>query len=77
MKEILESYGYEEIRCIDGIWCGLMRFLYTVGVCHGMDEHSIKGRFCFDTYQNASLFLKDWDGETPPVIGDDGCTAIK
>ena len=69
--------GYQGMREIDGMVCATMRFLFTVGVCYGIDETGYRGRFCFDSYQNAELFLKDWDGKTLPVIGEDGCTAIK
>ena len=77
LKALMESYSYEHVREIDGMLCGLMRYLFTVGVCFGLDEGGLKGRFCFDTYQNAELFLREWDGKTYPVVGDDGCTAIK
>jgi hypothetical protein len=73
----LHGQGYTEIRLIDGEFCGLMRFIFTTGVCYGLDPTGYRGRFCFDNHMDASMFLKDWDGETPPVIGKDGCTAIK
>jgi hypothetical protein len=69
--------GYENAREIDGVVCGIMRFMYTVGVCYGIDKTGYSGRFCFSSYMDATLFLKEWDGQTPPVIGEDGCTAIK
>lgn len=75
---ILTRNGYKELReVIPGYWCGIHRFMYTCGVCCGLDETGYLNRFCFDTWQNASLFLKDWDGHTPPEVGIDGCTAIK
>lgn len=77
LEQILTSNGYMNVRCINGLWCGVHRYIFTVGVCYGLDETGYRGRFCFSTYQNAALFLKDWDGETPPEIGIDGCTAIK
>jgi hypothetical protein len=69
--------GYQNMREIDGMVCATMRFIYTVGVCYGIDATGYRGRFCFESHQCADLFLKDWDGQTPPVIGEDGCTAIK
>ena len=70
--------GYSDLRVVPGRGvCGLHRYIYTVGVCYGMDMTGMKGRFCFDTEQNARLFLKDWDGETIPEVGVDGCTALK
>jgi len=74
----LEMLEYCEIREVKpDYYCGLYRFLYTVGVCCGLDETGYLNRFCFDTWQNAELFLKEWDGKTLPVVGEDGCTAIK
>jgi hypothetical protein len=69
--------GYQNMCEIDGMVCATMRFIYTVGVCYGIDSTGYRGRFCFESYQCAELFLKDWDGKTLPVIGEDGCKAIK
>lgn len=76
-EEILANHGYTNLREINGIACGVMRMLFTHGVCYGLDEYGYAGRYCFDTHLNASLFLKEWDGVTDPVIGEDGCKAIK
>lgn len=73
----LMLHGYQNLRLVNGRWCGTQRFIYTVGVVLGLDETGYTNRFCFDTEQNAALFLKDWDGSTLPVVGDDGCKAIK
>ena len=74
----LNELGYHEIRFIPDLGlCGVQRFMFTCGVCYGLDETGYAGRICFDTWQNASLFLKEWDGVTLPKVGDDGCTAIK
>jgi len=73
----LEYHGYKNIRFVNMQFCGIMRMVYTVGVFYGLDEYGRRGRFCFDTEQNAELFLADWDGETPPVVGVDGCKAVK
>lgn len=79
MKAMLEYLGYTDVRYVnkDVGWCGVGRFIYTCGVCINMDATGMSGRFCFDTEQNARLFLKDWDGKTYPEVGVDGCTAIK
>jgi hypothetical protein len=74
----LTREGYSDLKlCGDAGVCGVLRFMYTCGVCYGMDKDGRKGRFCFDTMQNAQLFIKDWDGTTAPTVGVDGCTAIK
>ena len=77
LVERLEKMGYREIQYINGMLCGIQRYMFTVGVCVDMDETGYRMRFCFDTWQNAFLFLNEWDGVTLPVVGDDGCTAIK
>jgi len=78
LQDILEQNGYENIReVLPGYLCGMQRFIYTVGVCCGLDDTGFLNQFCFDTMQNAELFLKDWDGSTLPEVGVDGCTAIK
>lgn len=78
IMEKCRELGYARLRFVpDRGVCGILRFIYTVGVCYGLDETGYAGRFCFDTAQNAALFLQNWDGETLPVIGEDGCTAIK
>ena len=83
MSEVLKAtlehvHGYDHVREIDGVgFVGISRFIYTVGVLWGLDETGYAGRFCFDTYNDAVLFLRDWDGTTYPVVGEDGCTAIK
>ena len=74
----LKNNQYENVReVIPGFICATHRFLFTCGVCCGLDETGYTNRFCFDTMQNAELFLKDWDGNTVPVVGEDGCKAIK
>ena len=77
LEQTLTENGYEEIRIINGMVCGIHRFIYTCGVCYGLDDTGYVGRYCFDSAGYASLFLRDWDGLTTPEIGVDGCTAIK
>lgn len=73
----LEYHGYKNIRFVNNMHCGIMRMIYTVGLFYGLDDTGYSGRFCFDTEQNAELFLETWDGETVPEIGVDGCKAVK
>ena len=78
MPDYWELLGYTDIReVIPNYWCGIYRYLSTYGVCIGLDASGHQGRFCFDTYLNAQLFLRDWKGFELPVVGDDGCTAVK
>lgn len=78
-KEWMEQHhGYSNVRLVEGRGlCGLMRQAFTTGVFVNLEEYGHSGRICFDTWQDAELFLRDWDGKTHPVVGEDGCTAIK
>jgi hypothetical protein len=78
MSKQLEELKYSNLRWLDNMGiCGTFRFIFTVGVVYGIDETGYIGRFCFDTEQNARLFLKYWNGLTRPIVGVDGCKAIK
>ena len=74
---MLEGLGYYHVTLVDGMWCGIRRQMFTVGVFIDMDESFVAGRYCFDTAADAEYFLEEWNGRTVPVVGEDGCTAIK
>jgi hypothetical protein len=77
LQSIAAANGYWNLKWVDDRLCAVRRFVYTVGVCVDLDESGYRERFCFETTQGAELFLKDWDGIEPPVVGEDGCTAVK
>lgn len=61
--ELMENEGYRYIRVIEGRgWCGLRPFMYTTGLCYGLNEHGYDGRFCYTTYMEARVALELWDG---------------
>ncbi len=63
---LLEN-GYSNIREIEGRGtCGVMRFLFTVGLCYGLDEWGYKGRYCFPSKSEAIEALNSWDGNGDP-----------
>ena len=75
--EIVEL-GYHYPRYIEGVgWCGIRQFIFTVGVCYGLDRIGYTGRFCFKTLNDELGFYDAWNGIEQPVVGQDGCTAIK
>lgn len=77
LKEV-EKEGYFNIRYVPHAgYCGLHRYIYTIGICIGLNTVGFNERFCFDSLLGAKSFLDTWDGETNPVVGQDGCTAIK
>lgn len=49
----LESQGYENLRIFaDGI-CGVMKMIYTYGLCVDMDQHGVSKRYCYETKAEA------------------------
>lgn len=75
-----EKWGYTDLEIVDGNLCALSKFIFTWGVIIGLTPAVIGGRYCFDTKQNAVLFYEDYkksSGQVVPVVGIDGCTAIK
>ncbi len=78
MMELWDQNGYHDIRFIPNVgYCGIHRFMFTTGVCCGLNESGYSFRFCFNYVLDAVGFLNDWDGHTLPVVGEEGCTAIK
>lgn len=79
LMAMLGESGYTSIRFVAGVgWCGVARCPTTARVCLNLDgEGYYERRFCFDTVQNAELFLRGWDGLIPPVVGDDGCVSLE
>lgn len=67
MEIFLRKNGYTNVVYIDGRgWCGLMRFLYTTGLCYGMNEYGLEGRYCFESYSGALVALDNWNGVGDP-----------
>lgn len=82
ITDFFKQQGYERIAYVDGWgWCALNTFMFTWGVLYGMDNGGVKGRYCFYNKGCALLFLADLvkHGQAVelPVVGIDGCTAIK
>ena len=65
------------IKESDGIYFGVMRMAFTVGIAVGLGHGMYGGRFCFNTLQDALAFYQNWDFKTRPIVGKDGCTADK
>lgn len=65
---LLLGFGYKEIRIIDGKFYGIRRMIFTTGVFCELDACSVNnGRICFETWQEASDFLSQWDGKADPA----------
>lgn len=65
--ETLEKEGYYNLKNIPnkGI-CGLRRFLFTTGLCYGIDEYSHAVRYCYQTNADAVEAIEEWDGNGDP-----------
>jgi hypothetical protein len=67
LKEKLLKDGYFSLIEIPGKGlCGLFRFIYTTGLCIGLNEYSYEGRYCFKNGLEALHSLNQWDGTGDP-----------
>lgn len=69
LQKYLEENGYFNLQVIEGRGiCGLEKFLFTVGLCYGLDEVGRKGRYCYpyEYALDAVLALAIWDGKKDP-----------
>lgn len=65
----LEDEGYYLIREIPGHGtCGLFNFMFTVGLCVGIDEQGYYGRYCYATKAEAAVAITIWSGEGDPPL---------
>jgi len=57
-------------KTINGVECGLLRFLFTWGLVVDITETGegeiFEYRFCFEHYEDALASLKAWDGTGLP-----------
>lgn len=64
----LESQGYTHIRHVEGLGlCALMRFIYTTGLCVGVDDGGYVGRYCYSNHADAKEALNGIKVDTDPV----------
>jgi hypothetical protein len=60
MKLIFND-GYFHLRDIPGRGiCGLRKFVFTVGLCYGLDETGYVGRYCFSEISEAMGAIDQW-----------------
>lgn len=64
-------------KTVNGSVIGVQRFIFTYGILLDLNNHFYRQRYCFDSLQNAIGFYNDYDGSQVPIVGIDGCTAIK
>lgn len=62
----LEAGGYDELRTIGDVICGIRRFNYTTAIVVGLDEVGYERRYCYEHKDDAQAALRAWDGEEHP-----------
>lgn len=70
IRPILEENGYFQLRVVEGRGiCGLEMFLFTVGLCYGLDYCGRRGRYCYphSLAPEAVMALAVWDGKEDPM----------
>ncbi len=77
MRVYLARHQYSHIRQIDNHWYGIIRTMAGVCVCLKLNARGMAGKFVFQTWEAARVFLKNWNGITLPTVGTDGCIDIK
>lgn len=69
--EKLQSEGYYNIRYIKGKGlCGLREFVFTIGLCYGLEENSYAGRYCYPKHKaiyDSEIALTTWNGQGDPI----------
>lgn len=66
MKE-LEEMGYGNVRELPtGEIAATLTQIYTTGLCVGLDEFSMKRRYCYEHRSDAEAALAAWNGTGDP-----------
>jgi hypothetical protein len=59
--------GERVVRVLpDGRICGLLKMMFTTGLCVDLDEDAYAYRYCYATTREASVALAAWDGTGDP-----------
>jgi hypothetical protein len=69
MITFLTQQGYTNIRAVEGGFVGLVRLIYTTGLCIGIDAWGYEGRYCYgDRFlaERACNAMKSIDDEPLP-----------
>jgi hypothetical protein len=70
LREELEKIGYFGLRVVEGRGiCGIEPFIFTYGLCYGLDYWGRQGRWCYEKKyaQDAVIALAVWDGKEDPA----------
>lgn len=70
IKNFEQDEYYSHVKYIDGRgFCGIMEFVFTIGVCEGLDSLGYEGRWCYPKHiaAEAVIALLTWDGADDPA----------
>lgn len=60
------TLGYTHQREINGQWCGLYPFAFTIGLVVGINRFTYERRYCYEHLDDAAQALFEWDGTGHP-----------
>jgi hypothetical protein len=66
LEKALTEDGYTHLREINGLICGLYRYIFTIGLVVGLDEYGYKYRYCYENRIDAIVDIAEWDGKGHP-----------
>jgi len=69
LTRMLVSEGYYNLRVLpNGVVIGLYDFIFTVGLCYGLDETGYSGRYCYpkENKGDAVIAVLTWNGLGQP-----------
>lgn len=70
LRDYLTENGHYNLRVVPGRGiCSLQEFLFTIGLCEGLDESGWQGRWCYPKAKilESVVALTVWDGKEDPV----------
>ena len=73
LKQKLEAEGYKHLTYIEGKGiCGIKAFLFTIGLCCGLEEYSYDHRYCYppESAMIPILQLVSWKQSGEEITGD-------
>lgn len=62
MQELLAASGYQQLRLLGGLVCGLKQFPFTTALVVGLDGVGYQYRYCYEHGADAQAALRAWDG---------------
>ena len=66
LKRALAVQGYSNFKVFNGSLAGINQYLFTTGICLGLTEDGLFGRYCYENHEDAVKALDEWDGAGHP-----------